>query len=75
MIPSEIISDRDLDNKESLKEGIRLFSKREVKLLVEVRSERARYLRLAVENAQASLKARLADKTTAYERITSLEQL
>ncbi len=75
MIPSEIILDRDLDNKESLKEGIRLFSKREVKLLVEVRSERARYLRLAVENAQASLKARLADKTTAYERITSLEQL
>ena len=75
MTPAEIIIDRELEDKDSLLEGIKLFAKREVKLLVNVKAERARYLRLAHENAIASLKARLNDKTTAQDRILSLEGL
>lgn len=40
-----------------------------------MRSERARYLKLAEANASASLKARLTHEGTMAERISSFEEL
>jgi excinuclease ABC subunit C len=58
-----------------LSEAIKKISQREVVFLSNVRTERARYLKLAKENAKASLTARLADKSTAKRRIEGLEKL
>ncbi len=75
LYPEQIILDRQINSSEEICEGIKLFSKKEVKILNDVRSERARYLKLAKTNADASLKAKLSDHTTAQNRINSLEKL
>ncbi len=74
-LPSQIIIDRELEDLDGLRESLKMISKHEVKILWDVRSERARYLRLAKENAQTSLKSKLADKSTAKQRIEALEHL
>ena len=75
MYPKEIITDAPIEDSESLTEAIKKISSKDVVFLSNVRTERARYLKLAKENARASLTAKLADKSTAKRRIDELEKL
>lgn len=75
MYPKEIITETSVNEAEALKEAIRAECGREVDFLTNVRTERAKYLKLAKENAKASLIAKLADKSTAKKRIDDLEKI
>ena len=75
MYPKEIITEDEVPDAQSLKEAIKSECSREVHFLSNVRAERAKYLKLAKENAKASLIAKLADKSTAKKRIDSLEEI
>ncbi|WP_202107698.1 excinuclease ABC subunit UvrC [Succinivibrio dextrinosolvens] len=75
MYPKEIITDTPVADDKSLCEAIKKISGKDVVFLSNVRSERAKYLKLAKENARASLTAKLADKSTAKRRIEDLEKL
>jgi len=75
MYPKEIITDTPVADDKSLVEAIKKISGKDVVFLSNVRSERAKYLKLAKENARASLTAKLADKSTAKRRIDDLEKL
>ena len=75
MYPKEIIIDETVDSLDTLTEAIASVAERSIKILTDVRTERAQYLRLAKENALASLNAKLASKSTAKNRIDSLKKL
>lgn len=76
MYPKEIVVPLPADRDPSVfKEALRKVSGREVKLVNSVRGERSKYLRLALENAQASLQSRISSKLTADKRIRGLEKL
>lgn len=75
MYPKEIILDDKIEEPEVIAEAVKKHCSKEIHFLTSVRAERAKYLKLAKENAKASLQAKLADKTTAKKRIESLEQL
>lgn len=74
MYPKEIITDSKIEDAEVLAQAIEQQCQRKVSFLFNVKTERAKYLKLAQENAKASLTAKLADKSTAKERIESLEK-
>lgn len=75
LYPREIVLDDGSLDLDALKEALAERCAHEVKFLSSVRSERAKYLRLAAENAAASLKARLASAATAKARIEDLERI
>jgi excinuclease ABC subunit C len=75
MYPKEIITDSKIEDAEVLAQAIEQQCQRKVSFLFNVKTERAKYLKLAQENAKASLTAKLADKSTAKERIESLEKV
>ncbi|MGN0915272.1 MAG: excinuclease ABC subunit UvrC [Succinivibrio sp.] len=72
--PKEIIVDSPIADQEILSEAIKQQSGESVVIKDNVVGERARYLKLAKENALASLKAKLLDATTSKNRIESLEK-
>ncbi|MGN0903210.1 MAG: excinuclease ABC subunit UvrC [Succinivibrio sp.] len=72
--PKEIIVDSPIADQEILIEAIKQQSGESVVIKDNVLGERARYLKLAKENALASLKAKLLDATTSKNRIESLEK-
>lgn len=74
MFPKEILLDREVST-DSLYDAIRQISGHEVKFSTDVRSERARYLRLASENARSSLQSKLVSHQTSKQRIDSLERI
>lgn len=74
MFPKEILLDKQVST-DSLYDAIKQISGHEVRFSTEVRSERARYLRLALENAKSSLQARLVSHQTAKQRIDDLERI
>ena len=75
MYPKEIITDSKIEDAEVLAQAIEQQCQRKVSFLFNVKTERAKYLKLAQENAKASLTAKRADKSTAKERIESLEKV
>ena len=75
MYPKEIITATEVTDKESLIKAIKKVAQRDVVFLTNVRTERAKYLKLAEENAKASLLAKLADKSTAKRRIDDFEKI
>ncbi len=75
MFPKEIIVDELSEDLGPLTEAVKQISAHEVRFVSEVRGERARYQRLAKENARASLNARLASHNTAKQRIEDLERI
>lgn len=75
MYPKEIITDSEVADSESLSEAIKKITGKDIIFLNNVRTERAKYLKLAKENAKASLTAKLADKSTTKRRIDDLEKL
>ena len=75
MYPKEIIIDSQIKDATVICDAIKELHKQDISILVNVRSERAKYLKLAYENAKASLIAKLSDKNTAKKRIESLEAI
>ncbi len=76
MYPKEIITSLpDSWNVAPLQDALKKVSDRDIKILCNVRTERAKYLKLALENAKVSLNAKLASAVTAKNRIDGLEQL
>ncbi len=67
-IPAEIIIETELSEANNIAVAIKEQLQKTVRITSKVRTERAKYLRLAVANAQASLKARASHETTIKER-------
>src|SRR5574344_204101 len=74
-IPAEIIYEFESLEDTALAEAIKEASGRSVRITNHVRAERARYLKLAVANAVASLKARASHEQTLMERTKVFEDL
>ncbi|MGN1393750.1 MAG: excinuclease ABC subunit UvrC [Succinivibrionaceae bacterium] len=73
-LPQEIICSLDSSISEPLTTAIKEIHKVNVKILSNVRSERAKYLRLAQANAEASLKAKASHINTIKDRINAFEE-
>lgn len=77
-IPSEIIcaiDEKHEKESEVLEEAISQAASKTVHVLLNVRAERARYLRLAMANAISSLTAKLEHENTLSSRTEALEEL
>lgn len=71
-IPSEIVVNVALENKELLKIELEKLAGRKVALSDSVRSHRARWLQLALANAEQSLGAHVSTKQTMNQRFEAL---
>ena len=74
-VPREIIVSEQPDECELLATMLSAQSDHAVEIKANVRSERARFVELALKNAQAALAARLASNQTMRERFESLREL
>lgn len=73
--PREIITDTMSNEAQALSKALTDLCGHEVRIVSSVRGERAKYLKLAMENAQASLKAKLSSENSARRRIEDLEKV
>ncbi|MCK9539535.1 excinuclease ABC subunit UvrC [Dokdonella sp.] len=74
-LPSEIITSHAPIDATALADALSLQAGRRVPLKASVRGERARFLDLAMRNAQAALTSRLASRQTLLERFEALRDL
>ena len=74
-VPRELLLSERPDDCEALAEMLSMQAGRNVELKANVRTERARFVDLALKNAQAALLARLASNQTMRERFESLRDL
>lgn len=72
-IPAEIIVAAELEDAEGLQEALSYVAGRKVKLSMRVRGHRAKWLRLALTNAQESLQAHISNKQNIYKRYQQLQ--
>lgn len=78
MLPKEILLDKTCSDSALIASAIEKLTGRKIRICegeASVRQERARYLRLASDNARTALNAHLSSEATAQKRITSLETL
>ncbi|WP_428604868.1 excinuclease ABC subunit UvrC [Sedimenticola sp.] len=73
-IPQEILLSHPVDDRSLLEEVLSQEGGRQVKLRLQVRGNRAQWLRMAVQNAQLALDARLASKAGMQKRVEALQQ-
>ena len=73
-IPKSVIVSAPLAHRELLSDALSAKSGRRVVVSFQVRSHRARWLKMASENAQISLNAFLADKQNVYARFVALQE-
>lgn len=73
-IPGEIILSHSLEERELLEEALMQESGRQVRLRHRVRSHRARWLRMAEQNARLALDSRLASKAGVAARLEALQE-
>ena len=74
-VPRELILSDAPDDADVLAEALSAQSGRPVEIKAQVRGDRARFVELAVKNAQAALAARLASNQTIRERFEALRDL
>jgi len=74
-VPREILVSEQPDECELLATMLSAQADHTVEIKANVRSERARFIELAIKNAQAALAARLASNQTMRERFESLRDL
>lgn len=72
-IPKSVIVNAELADGPLLAETLGARSGRRVTVNVQVRGQRARWLKMAAENAELSLNAYLADKQNVYARFVALQ--
>lgn len=75
LLPKEIITDAKINSPEVIIEAVKEQFNHSLSISNSVRLDRAKYLKLAKENANSALLIKLADSTTAKRRIDSLEKL
>ena len=75
ILPMEIITDAKINSPEVIIEAVKEQFNHSLTISNSVRLDRAKYLKLAKENANSALLIKLADSTTAKRRIDSLEKL
>ncbi len=74
-IPAEVLLDTELEDEDPLAETLSQAAGYPVKVSSRMRSERARYCKLATTNAQAALASKLAHQSTQHQRTEALEGL
>jgi excinuclease ABC subunit C len=74
-VPSELIVSHELAETELLTEVLSLQSKHAVTISHRVRTERQKWLQMAITNAENSLLSKLSDKQSIYARFLSLQEL
>ena len=72
-IPPEIIVNLQPEDQHLLEEVFSCQEKRQIKIKHQVRAERARWLKMAVHNAEVALASRLASKTSLQRRFEMLQ--
>jgi hypothetical protein len=72
-IPAEVLLDTELEDEDPLAETLSQAAGYQVKVSSRMRSERARYCKLATTNAQAALASKLAHQSTQHQRTEALE--
>jgi len=73
-VPGEIVLSHPLEERELLEEALMQESGRQVRLRHRVRSHRARWLRMAEQNARLALDSRLASKAGVAARLEALQE-
>lgn len=73
-LPSEILLDFTLPERELLSESLTELAGRRVNIQSKPRGDRARYLKLARTNAGSALKTRLSQHSTIHQRLTALAE-
>ncbi|WP_434525084.1 excinuclease ABC subunit UvrC [Photorhabdus asymbiotica] len=74
-LPSEILLDFALQEKEILSDSLSEISGRKIHIQTRPRGDRARYLKLARTNAATALVTRLSQQSTIHQRLESLAKL
>lgn len=74
-LPSEIIVNAMPDDGDVIESAFSDYAKRKIKLLSRVRSNKARWKKLAEQTAEQNLEARLAEKNTATQRLLQLQEV
>ncbi|WP_339339092.1 excinuclease ABC subunit UvrC [uncultured Oceanicoccus sp.] len=73
-MPREIIVSHEFDGADALAKALSTASGRKISISNRVRSNRAKWLKLASETAQQNLTGHLANKQTLYQRFEALQQ-
>ncbi|TNH41910.1 excinuclease ABC subunit UvrC [Photorhabdus luminescens] len=74
-LPSEILLDFTLPEKDILSDSLSEISGRKIHIQTRPRGDKARYLKLARTNATTALTTRLSQQSTIHQRLNSLAQL
>ncbi len=73
-VPAEILVNHRVEDQELLQETLGRQAGRKVRLRQSPRGERARWLKMAVHNAQIALRSRLASSSNARVRLEALQE-
>jgi len=74
-LPSEVLLDFLLPEKELLAESLTQHAGRKIQIQSKPRGDRARYLKLARTNAQIALSTKLSQQSTIHQRLRELEKV
>jgi excinuclease ABC subunit C len=74
-LPRTVIASTPLPDADVLADALALQANRKVEVVSQVRSQRARWLNLGLENAVHSLTAFIADKRNVYARLVALQEV
>jgi excinuclease ABC subunit C len=74
LVPKEVIVNRSLVERDWLERSLSEYAAHKVSLAMKVRGPRARWVEMAEQNARLALSAHLAEKTTIYSRLESLQE-
>lgn len=73
--PSEILTNEILDDAELIAKSLSESSSRQIKISIPQRGDRANWLKLAIENAQANLKRKLSQVNLYMQRFDALRSI
>jgi len=72
--PTEIIVPVEISDKEILEQILKQFYNRTISINHNVREQRAKWLKMAIENARGALARRLQTKSAVFDRFTALKE-
>jgi len=73
-LPDEIILSHAIEEEDTLSQLITEIAGRKIRISSRVRSERSRYVQLALTNAETALNSKLSHKSTVEQRFRQLEE-
>jgi excinuclease ABC subunit C len=74
-VPQQILVNVEPDDRALLEESLSTQADRRVTIQSRPRGERARWLKMAIDNAQLALASRLASRVNATQRVAALQQV